>query len=438
MHLHSKSKLALWAGPGALVLLAAANACSGKISNNPDGLGLGATGGTPAASGSGGSGTGGSGTGGSSSSAAVGGTGSQGGSGAVITVSGMGGTGGTDVSADAGGAAGDDSGLCATVATSAALEPVYLVFAFDVSGSMGNEGEAWYDPTLKWDPAVEATRSFLEDKGSAGLFASLTAFPINSDNESDRCQSDSYVDPVVPMTELPSTKFGDALDTIRATYWGNGTPTRPVLDGVMDFIDTYRPDHPGHYAIVLVTDGYPQQCEDVNTIQTAEDAVRAHADDVPTYVIGVKNPPIKDSDGNTAPDTVSNLNGIADAGGTDSAFIIDTGDPQKTRTDFLKAVDAIRGSAISCSLEVPKAPDGRTFLKDHVVVSTTEGDETRDLTYDEECKVDGAWHYDSTDKPSEVILCPDTCTALQDAQLQDASKAKVQVGFTCKPVIVIR
>jgi len=433
MHLHSKSKLTLWAGPGALALLAAANACSGKISSAPDGLGLGATGGSQAASGSGGSS--GSATGGDSSSIAVGGTGAQGGSGSVITLGGMGGTG---TPSDNGGAAGDDSTLCATVSTGAELEPVYLVFAFDVSGSMGNEGEAWYDPTLKWDPAVEATRSFLEDKGSVGLSASLTAFPTDDDEESERCKSSKYVEPIVPMTALPSTKFGDALDTIRATYWGNGTPTRPVLDGVMTFIDSYRPDHPGHYAIVLVTDGYPQQCDDINTIQTAEDAVRAHADEVPTYVIGVKNPPIMDDKGNSPPDTVSNLNGIADAGGTDSAFIIDTGDPQKTRTDFLKAVDAIRGSAISCNLEVPKAPDGRTFLKDHVIVSTTEGDETTDLTYDEACKADGAWHYDSTDKPTQVILCPDTCTKLQDAQLADASKAKVQVGFTCQPVIVIR
>ena len=71
-------------------------------------------------------------------------------------------------------------------------------------------------------------------------------------------------------------------------------------------------------------------------------------------------------------------------------------------------------------------------------MSTTEGDETTDLTYDEECKANGAWHYDSTDKPTQVILCPDTCTELQDAQLKSASKAKVQVGFTCQPVIVIR
>src|SRR6185436_630262 len=92
MHLHSKSKLALWAGPSALALLAAVNACSGKISSNPDGLGLGATGGSPAASGSGG--TSGS-MGGSTSSVAVGGSGgsgAQGGS-AVIVVGDMGGTG---------------------------------------------------------------------------------------------------------------------------------------------------------------------------------------------------------------------------------------------------------------------------------------------------------------------------------------------------------
>jgi hypothetical protein len=430
--------LALWAGPGALALLAAANACNAKVSSTPDGLG--ATGGTPAASGSGGSsgssGSGSSATGGDTSGGAVGGSGAQGG-GTVIPVTNMGGT-GTGATGDLGGAAGDDSGLCATVATSAELDPVYLAFAFDVSASMGNLGFPWYDPTLKWDPAVAATRGFLEDAGSSGMFASLTAFPSAAGGE-EICGVDQYAKPDVGMAALPSTDFGQALEDIRAQAWRGGTPTLPALEGVSKFVNDYRKTHPGHYAIVLVTDGYPQGCEDAsNSIESVEDFVSAQADDLPTYVIGVKNPPIEDSDGNSAPDTVSDMAGVAKAGGTQKAFLIDTGDPQQTRTDFLKAVDEIRGSAISCSLEVPMAPDGRTFLKDHVVVSVTEGDETKDLTYDEECQADGAWHYDSTDKPTEVILCPDTCTGLRDSQLEAASDAKIQVGFTCQPVIVIR
>jgi len=420
MHFQLKSKTALWAGPGALALIAAASACSAKVSSTDD-LGVGARAGAAANGGSGGSS-------GSFSTGAVGGT--QGG-GPSISLGGSSGAGSGGGAADNGGAAGDGA-LCATVATTAKLETVYLVFAFDVSASMGNLGELWYDPALKWDPAVEATRGFFEDEASAGLFASLTAFPVNAEGDGD-CPSDPYVAPLVSMTELPSTRFGEALDAIRAEEWRGGTPTRGALDGVMSFITSYRDDHPGRYAIVLVTDGYPQGCGETNTLGAIEDLVSSYVDDAPTYVIGVKNPPLTDAEGTLAPDTVSDLNGVAEAGGTDSAFIIDTGDPSKTRADFRKAVDVIRGASIACSLDVPAPPDGRRFLKDHVVVSATEGDETTDLTYDEDCKEDGAWHYDSPTTPSEVVLCPTTCT-----RLQNASEAKLQVGFTCQPAFTIR
>lgn len=292
--------------------------------------------------------------------------------------------------------------------------------------------QPWYDPALKWEPALEATRAFLEDEASKGLTASLTAFPIQTDDEGARCNAGNYTNPTVPMTQLPSTTFGDRLAAIRAAYWGEGTPTRAVIEGVQGFVASHREKHPGRYAMVLVTDGYPQGCGDVNTISAIEGVVSA-ADDLPTYVIGVKNPPVQGRHGATAPDTVSDLNSVAAAGGTESAFIIDTGDPEKTKADFREAVEAIRGESIACSVELPMPPDGRRFEKDHLVVSTTTGGATANLTYDASCAKDGAWHYDSASEPSEVVLCPETC-----ARLQDAEAATLEVGFTCDPVIVVR
>lgn len=391
-------------------------ACSGSEPGGAQGL-AGGTGGTGNTSGSAAAGqravTGGS------SSTSSGGTGALGGGPTIL----LGGSGGSGTGGDAG--AGE---LCASVAATATLEPVYLAFAFDVSGSMGKGDYPWHDATLKWEPVVAATRGFFEDPASAGLLAQLTAFPIDADDD-ERCDEQSYTEPDVSMTELPSTKFGEALDAIRAEDWRGGTPTLAVVGGVLRSVDAYRAAHPGHYALVLVTDGYPQGCDD-DSIEAVEDAVRAAAADVPTYVIGVKNPPLEDDEGNAAPDTVSNLTGVAEAGGTETAFIIDTGDPAKTSADFATAVEKIRGVAVACNLVVPKPPDGRTFEKDHVTVSTGSGADETPLTYDASCATDGAWHYDDLDKPTEVVLCPATC-----ARVQADSKAELHVGFTCQPVI---
>jgi hypothetical protein len=392
-----------------------------------DGSGAGGTSSLDSGGATNGAATGGTATGGTASGGVSGSGGAQGaaatGGTQLIALGGT--TGGGEVTGEGG-----NGDVCATVSATAALEPVYLAFAFDVSGSMGKGDHPWHDAKLKWDPVVAATRGFFEDPASAGLTASLTAFPLDAGDD-ERCDAMSYTHPDVEMTELPSTKFGEALDAIRADDWRGGTPTLAVVEGVLSHVDEYRVEHPGHYVLVLVTDGYPQDCDD-DSIDSVEKAVHAAASDIPTYVIGVKNPPLTDDDGNMAPDTVSNLTGVAEAGGTGAAFIIDTGEPAKTTAAFQTAVDQIRGVAISCSLDVPKPPDGRTFEKDHVLVSYTSGSTETELVYDAECTGERGWHYDDLDEPSQVALCPSTCATVQ----ADAAAA-LAVGFTCETVITL-
>jgi hypothetical protein len=379
------------------------------------------------------SGTGGTGTtvpiGGSSSgssgseSSGNGGSPSSGGGGGTIIVGGIGG------GAGSAGTAGDPN-VCATETATAELEPVHLAFAFDVSGSMGKGDFPWHDASLKWDPVVAATRAFFEDPASAGLTASLTAFPIDAD-EDERCDADSYTEPDVPMTALPSSDFGEALDEIREGEWRGGTPTLAAVDGVLSSIEEYSEDHPGRYVLVLVTDGYPASCdEDQDRIEAVEEAVAAVAETIPTYVIGVANPPLEDEDGEVAPDTVSDLIRIAVAGRTDTAFLIDTGDPQRTSSAFLEAMAEIRGVTLSCNLAIPEPPNGRTFEKDKVSVQYRSGSETRELPYDAECKNSRGWHYDDVSAPSEVVLCETAC-----GEVQASASASLSVSFTCQTVI---
>lgn len=145
----------------------------------------------------------------------------------------------------------------------------------------------------------------------------------------------------------------DAITPTRASGWRGGTPTLAVLQGTYSFLhERAKDDASGKYAVVLVTDGYPQGCDDdEDDIANVADAVEGAAATLPTYVIGVRNPP-------GGPDTVSNLNRLAVAGGTEQAFLVATGDPETTARDFKAVIDSIRGETLSCEARIPENPGG--------------------------------------------------------------------------------
>lgn len=381
-------------------------ACSdGDSDRGPSGQGGAAAGST--SSGSSGSGSAGKGTGGSGFDNAQGGSAG----------------GGVHVPSPDAGAPG---AVCASSRTGVSLQPVHLALAFDVSGSMGKGDEPWHDKSLKWDPVVAATRAFLEDPASDGLSASLTFFPADGD-EDERCVQASYETPDVPLTPLPSNAFGEAIAAIEPQSdddWRGGTPTAWVMRGTRAFIAGAMADDPGRYAIVLITDGYPQGCDDEDdTIEAVvAEAEGARGDGVSTYVIGVANPPIDD-----APDTVTNLEQIAAAGGTAPAFLIDTGNPQDTSVRLEAAIDAIRSAAIACDLAIPPPPEGQTFDKEKLAVRYSgTGGSAIDLAYDASCAGEDAFHYDDPHDPKAIVLCDTTCE-----RVQADPEASLAVELTC-------
>lgn len=355
------------------------------------------------------------------------GTGNGGGgtpSGSAGTSSLVGSTGADGAGANGGGT----GGSCAAESAEAKLQPVYLAFAFDVSGSMGKLDRPYHDPALKWEPVVTATKAFFTDPESRGISASLTFFPIDSD-EGEVCDARSYGIPDVRMTGLPSAAFGDAIDGITPATpneWRGGTPTLAVITGVFDFIQPLAAADPGSkYAFVLISDGYPQGCDD-NSITSVAELIADRAGAIPTYVIGVKNPP-------GGPDTVTNLNDIAVAGGTDRAFIVETGDPEQTKADFKAVIDAIRTQSISCEIQIPPPPAGQEFDATKVNVTYTVGGTATTFSYDEQCAGEDSWHYDDQAAPTKIVLCASTCQAVQ-ANLT----AQLQVEFGCETVAVPR
>ncbi len=273
---------------------------------------------------------------------------------------------------------------------------------------------------------MAATKSFFNDPQSSGISASLTFFPIDASDDL-RCDMNNYLKPDVALTKLPSMAFAQAIDAITPKTeddWRGGTPTLAVVQGTISVLQAHMKSDPGaKHALVLVTDGYPQGCDD-DTIESVNAAVSAVAGSIPTYVIGVKNP-------KGGPDTVTNLNGIAVAGGTKQAFIVETGDPEKTKADFKAVIDGIRQTAISCAIEIPALPPGKTFDSKKVNVTYTSGATQTLVAYDESCATPNAWHYDDPASPKTIVLCEGTCKTVQSD-----TAAGLHVEFGCDTVVV--
>lgn len=322
---------------------------------------------------------------------------------------------------------------CETVSNEASLRPVYLAFAFDVSGSMGKiEDSACFDEEFKWNPVVRATTEFFESPLAEGLRASLVLFP----GKDEVCDSESYQEPEVSMQPLPSGAFAGALSAYEAEVesegWRGNTPTLAAFQSTVRTLEHEREQGgDGVFAVVLVTDGRPQGCDDDDDLERILEAVSDSAQaDISTYVIGVKQPTDKEGCDKNEENLVlvDNMNAVAATGRTNQPFLIDTGDPSATQEAFATAIHAIRGQAVSCSLAIPPHPDGGRFDKDKTNVTQKTAEHVVDLPYDPECGPEGGWRYDDPQDPTLIVLCSPTC----DTVRADPASA-LQVNFLCEP-----
>jgi hypothetical protein len=309
--------------------------------------------------------------------------------------------------------------VCAAQSAASELRHVSLGFLFDVSASMGGNDRTRFE--TKWLPVVAATEGFFSEGEAAALTASLTFFPTA--NENTRCNAAAYATPTVPETALPSPLFGEAIRglnyTLGSNNWRSSTPTLPAYNGLVTSLNAAQSD--SLQAIVLVTDGVPQGCNGADDIQLVADAVRSSG--IKTFVVGVANPP-----SDNAGDNLANLNVIAQAGGTEEAFIVATGDPAQTEADFKAVIDGIRGVALSCNIEIPLPPTGSVFVPEKVnVVYASASSAERTLAYDPSCVTEDAWHYDDATRPSTIVLCNESCGLAQ----REAS-ARLSVEFGCE------
>jgi von Willebrand factor type A domain len=354
------------------------------------------------------------------------GEGSSGGAGATGPASGKSADGSAGSGSTSGGgtfpgsSAMEDAGAagCATSNIPTMVEPAELVFMFDRSGSMGDSVGGGL---TKWTAVAPALEGFFADPKSAGLSASLQFFAASD----DECDAGAYAAPLVSMSRLPNgSAFASAIG---ATAPNGDTPTLPALTGALQYASQERAAHPGgHVAVVLVTDGEPHDdCKPRSSITNVVAAAQQYAASVPIYVIGVGK-------------QLTSLNMIATAGGTGQAFLVATTNgldagatASQTEIDFVNALASIRSGQATCAVDIPTPPQGQTLDFNKVNVVLTSSGQPQTLGYNQGCEGDGGgaqgWSYDMPTRPTKIMLCADTCGAVQT---DFTGEVTVQLGCT--------
>jgi hypothetical protein len=215
------------------------------------------------------------------------------------------------------------------------------------------------------------------------------------------------------------------------------TPTSAALRGAIYHAQARAQANPTHKVVVLLaTDGLPSECTpfDFAGVQNIAAAALASTPSIPTYVIGV----FGQSDMAIAQPT---LDGLAASGGTQQAFIVNTGSANVSQA-FVAALNAVRSSGRSCQYTVPAGgQDGGQIDYYRINVQFTSGSgrvatigNVKDRA---SCSpTQGGWFYDvdpSTGAtPRTISVCDSSCA---DLRAEPAGRVDVLLG--CKTVIIV-
>jgi hypothetical protein len=255
--------------------------------------------------------------------------------------------------------------------------------------------------------------------GPCGPYGVCTS-PYNSDIDS--CDGNDYAWAEVKIQPLPGVA-GAILTSIGSHAPGTNTPTMPAIEGAHIYAKKWAMNHLDHVTVVaFATDGEPSECDvDLNHINAVAAAGYADTPSIKTFVIGVGP-------------ALTNLDGLAAAGGTTTAFHVDVN--AMATEELLDALNTIRGAALPCTYQIPEPRPGMLPDFDHVNVTYTpsNGDpaQTFPNVFDEQnCPADGlGWYYDDNDNPTQIILCEGACEVLGDDAM-----AELEIVVGCLTVV---
>jgi hypothetical protein len=247
------------------------------------------------------------------------------------------------------------------------------------------------------------------------------------------CEVAAYATPAVEIAPI-GEQLG-AIDRALNQQPPQGlTPTVPALQGAIDHAREWSVAHPDQTVVtVLATDGLPTECGPIvegaptpidQVLQIARDAQNGVAP-VRTFVIGVFNP------GDAA--SITNVNAIAVAGGTQQAVTIDAGG--EVEAEFLDALRAIRSGQLACQFQIPESEDKLDYYR--VNLQFDNGTERQQLGFVQNeaacANSPNSWHYDidpAIGDPNAIQVCPAVCD-----QFQVATNGSITLQLGCETLL---
>lgn len=343
-----------------------------------------------------------------------------------------------------------DAAACATSVVKADKIPLDLYVMLDRSSSMSDSVSGG---GTKWSTVTSALGTFVQQPGLDGVSVGMQYFGVPSGQTcsvttctvdadcgasacgpcvanfclgvvsslGDSCSASDYAMPAVEIAPLPGVA-SSIVSSMSAHSPTTGTPTSAALQGAVDHAKAWRQAHPSDAVVaVLATDGEPSGCdENLSDIDAIAATALAGTPSVMTFVIGVGS-------------SLANLNGIAAAGGTNQAFLVDTGG--NVNQQFLDAMNAIRHAALGCNYLIPTPTTGDPNYGEVNVVYQPMGGGAQtfpnvpDLA---SCPANGnGWYYDNPAAPTQIILCPASCTLVEGDMT-----GEVDVTLGCSTVIL--
>jgi hypothetical protein len=330
---------------------------------------------------------------------------------------------------------------CASTSVTAQKVPLDIYVLFDQSLSM-NENVTGGS---KWNVIKGALTTFVQNPGSDGISVGLGYFPLSAPavcfqdsdckgygtcanllcSKGDSCVAANYYADV-PISLLPQAA-GAIVTSLNAHAPIGTTPTFPALQGSYPYVAAWAQTHPNDRTIlVLASDGDPTLCDvTTNTVANIATSLVAPAlagmPKILTFVVGVGS-------------SLTSLDQIAAAGGTQKAFIVDTAgaDPGG---QFLAAMKAIEGSVLlGCQYKIPAPPGGGAtdFSKVNVRYTPAGGSASllkKVLNASACTSTDGGWYYDNDAAPTQIILCDSTCGGINNG-----TGATVEVVLGCASI----
>jgi hypothetical protein len=314
---------------------------------------------------------------------------------------------------------------CATAQYEAKLRPLDMLVLLDQSGSMTEHDD-------RWTPTTNAIKSFVSSPESAGIGMGLQYFPLGK-NDDQKCKGATYAEPAVPVAPLPGNAQA-LIQSIDAHYFDKehccdepqhqGTPTRPALEGVFQYLRSWLAMHPERDAVALLaTDGEPSECDsnDIEDVSRVMSDAAGAKPSLKTYVIGIGDE--------------EDLDELATAGGTGQAAFAVDGTGGMTEKQLLETFNKIRGESFRCDFDVPAGMYSDPNLTN---VETSSATKPRaklvKVPKPEDCERAsrtgaGGWYHDDASK--RIQLCPEVCRGIR---LEPSVKVDIVVG--CAAVLL--